>query len=261
MQLIHLRKQHTGFTLIEMIAVIVILSVIAVLGTSYVVTFTRGTVLVKEQSHLVVESQLALGRIEKELYKALPYSFRISNGDRCVSFLPVVATGFYRNELSDVSNGLAPIGRSTPISVAPYQVLSGQSLFLSVGAQNSNELYGNNPASLASVRQTNTLNITLNNNHRWQRNSERDRFYITDNANAFCLIDNELRYYRDFSPRSNQVDLSSSYDLLALNIQSDGTPFSYTNNNCESCLNIALTFLAGEFQLPTVTTIGPYYEP
>jgi MSHA biogenesis protein MshO len=254
-------NSQKGFTLIEMIAVILILSVIVVLGTGYVVTFTKGAVVVKSESQLVSASQLTLARITKELRYALPHSFRISNGNRCLSFLPVVAKGYYRNELPDQTNGLPPIGRSSPIAVAPFQINSGRPLFMAVGATATSELYGNNPSSLAGIRNTGVTDITLNGNHRWQRNSLSEVFFITDNANAFCLVDNELRYYHNISPRLSRVNLASSYDLLALSVQTSGNAFALAGGECESCLNISLNFLADDFQLTTQNMVYPHYVP
>ncbi|MFT6387824.1 MAG: MSHA biogenesis protein MshO [Cellvibrionaceae bacterium] len=102
-------------------------------------------VLVKNQSHVLIDSQLTMDRLDKQLRLALPFSLRVTNGNRCLSFLTVVADGFYLNEVSDQNNSLPSAGRDVPINVSSYNLLDGDAIFLSIGAGSSSEAYGNPP--------------------------------------------------------------------------------------------------------------------
>lgn len=262
-------KNNRGFTLFEMIVVMIILAIISVAGSSIFISLVKGQALVSKQSQLFVDSQLTLDRLVKQLRLALPYSLSETNGNRCLKFLPVVASGFYLNEVPDSSNGLPPIGRSQPIAVAPYQLMGdsmgGSAAFLSIGAASNSEIYGGSSDSLASIRVLSPTSISLNQNHRWQRNSVQQRFFITTRAQAFCVVDNQLRYYKNISQIREQVDLRGSYDLLMNSVAASVTTGSRAfrvedgSNGCQHCVDIQLQFSRQDIQLNRARTVALFY--
>jgi MSHA biogenesis protein MshO len=68
-----------GFTLIEVITVIVILSIVAVLGSKFVVDSTRSYQSTQTRSRLVNTGRQAVERMSRQLRVALPYSVRLTN--------------------------------------------------------------------------------------------------------------------------------------------------------------------------------------
>ncbi len=210
-----MKKNNQGFTLIELITVIVILGVISSFSTSFVVTTMKSFASVSSKNSLLSESRLATDYMTRRLRNALPYSIRITNDDRCLEFMPIVASGLYMNILPSTINGAFAIGSLTPIDVSPFVINGGNSDHLVVAANSSAELYGLLPGSLAPIASMTTTSITLVSDKQWLRNSINQRFYIVENPSAFCLINEELRLYRDLSIEDSIIDTSADYDLLS----------------------------------------------
>lgn len=87
-----------GFTLIELVLVIVITGIIATLTTVFIARPLQGYVDVNRRSALVDEADLALRRITRDVSAALPGSVRVGNGDHTLELLAVSAGGRYRAE-------------------------------------------------------------------------------------------------------------------------------------------------------------------
>jgi len=255
------KQKNRGFTLLEMITVIVILSLTTIAGTRMVISLLEGQALVKKQTQVLIDSQLTMDRLEKQLQMALPFSLRESNTNRCLSFMPVVASSFYLNELPDSVNLFSATGASVPLSVAPYTVSGGNATFFSVGAQSSAELYGSVATSLESIALLSASTITLSQDHRWQQNSPEQRFFITDRPQAFCVVNNELRYYRNISQINTNIDLNSSYDLLMNGVSNPSRIFTIADGltACQHCVDIQLQFTADNIQKIKSRTVSLFY--
>ena len=74
------KKNARGFTLIEVIVVIVVLSLLAVLGGRFVVESTTSYQSTQMRSRLVNTSRQAMERMSRQLRASLPYSVRLTNG-------------------------------------------------------------------------------------------------------------------------------------------------------------------------------------
>jgi hypothetical protein len=103
----------------------------------------------------------------------------------------------------------------------------------------------------------------LEKNHRWRRNSPEQRFLITDRSQAFCVVDNQLRYYSDVSQASSQVNLNGPYDLLMNSIDSVGRTFQIGANNsaCEHCVTIQLLFSSHDIEVTKKIKVALNYAP
>ena len=254
---------HRGFTIIELLTVIVILSVITVLGSHFVVQLIRGQQLLESQWRLMTRGEITLLRLQKQVRSTVPHSLRVTNGNRCVKFLPVVAQGLYVDPVPDRDNKQAPSGRNSPIGVLHHSVDGGTARYLVIGAEASGEVYGNAADSIAAVDSLTATSIRLTANHRWRRNSPRQQFYLTDNPQAFCLLNNELRYYPQVEQTANNVDINSGYQLLLTNVTNVGRAFDVDNPNsdCQQCLEISLALTVGDWQWLLRDKLVSHYGP
>jgi MSHA biogenesis protein MshO len=236
------KKKLQGFTLIEVIAVIVILSLVAVLGGKFVVESTKAYQSTQTRSRLINTSRQAVERMSRQLRVALPYSVRITNSNSCLEFMPIVSGGNYINPVSvndgGVTNGVAA---ASIIGVSPHSISSGSAQYVSIGAKSSAELYGVSPGSRATLSSRTAVQLTLSGVKIWLRNSVSQRFYLLDSPQAFCVVANQLRFYSNQDATSASVDTSSSFSLLADYVTTTA-PFSLTagseNRNVNVLFNI-----------------------
>lgn len=220
------QSTQTGFTLIEVIVVMVILAVIASFSTSFIVGATKSFVSVSQKNDLLSETRLATEYMTRRLRNALPYSVRLTNNNNCLQFMPIVSSGLYREIVPSVVNGAFANGNTVPIITAPFIVSGGTANYIAIGASASSELYGVLPGSLAEIDSTTATSVTLTANKQWLRNSINQRFYIVETPSAFCLISSELRLYRNVSILDAAINTNTDYDLLAQSVSPLGDPFS-----------------------------------
>lgn len=232
-----------GFTLIELVMVMVILGVIASFSTGFIVNTMRNFASVSHKSQLLSESRLASNYLEHRLRNALPYSVRVLNDGACLEFMPIVSSGLYMDELPSVANGAIAIGSITPIVVSPFVVSGGSGDYLAIAANNSDELYGLFPDSLAAIHSVTNTSITLVDDKQWLRNSINQRFYVVESPSAFCLVSDELRLYRNLSINDNVINTVGSYDLLSRSVSAFTEAFTISSAIEDRNIRITISLL------------------
>lgn len=92
-------RRKAGFTLIELIIVVVLLGVIGTTIASFITGPMQAYMDQSRRAALVDSADLALRRIGREIHGALPNSVRVSADGYFLELLPVTAAGRYRDEM------------------------------------------------------------------------------------------------------------------------------------------------------------------
>jgi MSHA biogenesis protein MshO len=101
------KRNHQGFTLIEMIVVIVITGVIGGIVAVFLRLPVQGYVDSARRAEMTDIADTALRRISRDLHLALPNSVRITNsgGSTFLEFIPTIGGGRYRDSKDGLGAG------------------------------------------------------------------------------------------------------------------------------------------------------------
>ncbi len=234
--------KQAGFTLIELVVVIVISSVLAIATSQLIQQPVEMYQAQSSRARLVDKADTALVKITRELRDALPNSVRIACAGRCLEFLHVTTGGRYR---------AAPVGDPLRLSFNPvdadtqFEVLglladsgliqSGAGVndcrnvtasclvIYNTGLLGSNAYNLDNAATITNVNTAGPITINFNNagfssgNTAFPASSPDQRFYVVDTPITY-LCDptaGTIRRYQGYSIRSNQTDVDSHAELVA----------------------------------------------
>jgi MSHA biogenesis protein MshO len=121
-----------GFTLVEMIMVIVITGILAGIVAVFIQRPLEGYFDSSRRAQLSDAADLALRRMGRELRHALPNSVRVSSNGRAIEFLPTLAAGRYaENSVAGCFAGAGCTGLTTLGSLgAAANAYAGQFLVI-----------------------------------------------------------------------------------------------------------------------------------
>jgi MSHA biogenesis protein MshO len=234
-------KYCYAFTLIELVVVIVILAILAAMGTGFAVRSIESYRVTQNRAILVNSARPVLERMTRQLRGALPYSVRIVNSGNCIQFMPIAAAGNYLSAVPDSYNGAPP---TSAINVSPYNIIFFAAKYVSIGAMSASEIYGAAPVSIATYNAASSATqVQLTAPKSWQRNSINRRFYLLDNPQAFCVLGSNLFFYKNLNVAQASVDTSAPSNLMARNITAI-TPFTLAqgSENRNTKITLSITF-------------------
>lgn len=129
-----------GFTLLEMVIVMVLVGITAVFGSRFIASMASSQVSTVERAQALSGARFVMERLRRELSRAYSPSVYVSEDGNCVSFVPAKAAGTY---YGDVRNGSARF--MMPITM---QDLPLKSTYVAVNASSGEDQWGSYPAVL-----------------------------------------------------------------------------------------------------------------
>ena len=187
-----------GFTLVELVIVIVLLSIMSLVSVKFIANMAMGYVDSSRRQNMADVTQLAVERIGRELRNALPNSVRVTSNATasCIEFIPVLGASSYSDlpvSLATNTFNAIPMGNT----ISGWQ--TGDPLYVAVYPISGNTLYTvNSPSMIARLSNpsqfntnqtaTNAISVTLSANHQFLAESPSSRFYVTGSPISYCLI-------------------------------------------------------------------------
>ncbi len=216
-----------GFTLVELILVIVLLGIMATATTAYLGLGARMYSEVNAREQLLAQSRFAIERLTRELRGATPNSIRLkrdesANAYQCIEYVPFVFSGVYtdagfdgveKNYVDVVSSrdlGAENLSGAQRLVIYPRHnddiYLVGkdtQASLLKVApfVDTTNPDASNHSARLALSSPAAYPNID---DHVFPRRSPEQRFYLTTAPVSYCLVNKELLRYAGYGYANSQ---------------------------------------------------------
>ena len=184
-----------GFTLVELVITLVVLSVLALGVSSYLGIGARMYTEAAEREQVLGQSRFVAERLVRELRNALPNSVAFSAASNCLEFLPVLYSGVYLSLPYEQAQSSISVISPDLLAVSPVSYSGANRPRLVVYPTNNNDVYGSaNPGSSALLNSISTedasqarfrLNFA---SFRFRRQSPEQRFYISGDAVRYCLV-------------------------------------------------------------------------
>lgn len=199
-------KDLKGFTLVEVVIVIVILAIVGTASVAYVRFSAQGYIdLVKRQA-IGQKIYIAFEKTNRLVREALPSSIRtFADATRkCIEWIPIEASGYY---FTDIANAI------TSLEVIEDQVQTYPSLQLSIFPQveDANVLYQQSQTSYITQNSITVndptpgdqlVDLQIAPAHTFPESSPQNRFFLINTPLMLCFNSTHLLLYRAYGFQS-----------------------------------------------------------
>ena len=230
-----LRKNAAGFTLIEMITVIIIIGTLSAAISTYVKFSTEIYSSSTAREQLSNSVRFALERFSRDVRNALPNSLRLTNddGDQCLELTPIIESTTY------TKIPVPPASMSNSVEVIPFNEAFSRDWKIVVYPLRPEDVYPSTPSNndkihdVASINDTGNI-ITMDDSVHFAEDSPSQRLYFVGsnpvpNSNpvtnkidtvTYCLLGNTLtRNATLIAQDIVNADSAPPFEILAATLQ------------------------------------------
>ena len=187
-----------GFTLVELVIVIVIAGILAVGSVQFVGQATQGYSDAADRQQLATIGWIASEKITRELRNALPNSVRLSAADTCIEFVPVTGGSHYKTlptsttprTITAIASGFSSAPTNTRIAVYPTE---DSAVY---GQANPGPISTSIISSLSTASSIDT--ITLAGDFDFLSESPERRFYFVQDPVTYCISAGRLNRFSGY---------------------------------------------------------------
>lgn len=210
-------SSQQGFTLVELVAVIVLLGVIGAATTQFIRSSVGIYQDTARRDALTQMGRFAVERVSREVRTALPGSVRTRSqgGRQCLEFIPIQGVTSYLGRVSD-----APPISTVDVIDFSYSHTSGDRA--AIYTIDTNDVYAPGSSVITSIASVanggaNQQVLTLSSANRFPQESPQARLYVINQRVSFCATNGQLIRYEGYSSSgaSQPVPPASGGVLLA----------------------------------------------
>ena len=225
-----------GFTLIEMIIVIIIVGIVSVSITRFYVSSMEAYISTEARNDMTTSARLALERMGRDVREAMPNSLRVNtgSGSNCLEFVPTVGATYYIDlPISSAATSMRAIDDVRPSTATD--------LYAMVMPLNQSEVYNTAAgfsALVASIGNTspvtaNVMQVNFAASSQFVRESAQQRLFFVRQPVSYCVVGNDLIRYTNYGFQITQpTSLTGGARLTTDVLLNDGgsavIPFVYS---------------------------------
>jgi len=213
-----------GFTLIELILVILVMSIVSISVASFIrfgIDIYQDTV---NRDRQVGDSRFLIERLTRELREAVPNSIRVNNS--CIEFVPIVVNSTY------ISIPVMPDSSDELLVVESTRSGGSKIIIYPLSPQ---EIYAPALTDAAKIFEidsmtdegNNVMEISFANAISFLQHSPIERYFLVDSAVSYCVEGQDIKRYGDYWPGQNQLSPPNATGVLMVKNQVNATPFEY----------------------------------
>ena len=247
------RSDCNGFTLVELIAVIVIVGITAAIGAGVITQTFEQYHTVQGRTALAMRGSVVMEQVTRQLGTAAPFSLRVSPLGRCIEYIPVVSLVYLAEEVNRAPDRLSHTVQSHAFQLNAFQLNTAKSIL--IAPHSSSEVYSwetvsvharinqltpiahNNSSSAqalaaskkATHRALRYYRIDLARPHQFLRGDHRQTAWLTASAQRFCVKEGELWHFTDYgsAPLTDFAPANAQRSLLADNLAVEGMDHAF----------------------------------
>lgn len=192
-------QRQAGFTLTELIIVIVLLGIVAVIPVSFVRDAARGAVDTANRQQLSLSASVASEQLTRALRAALPGSLRVSPNQRCIEFIPILASTVYQ-----AAPMASPATEFQVLALSGTRSAQGRAVIYPYAGSQA-DLYAPASPGVISAQTVDlpagTDDVTLtfdSGSHQFVSDSPGRRLFVVDTPVSFCQKGTFLYRYQNY---------------------------------------------------------------
>ena len=224
-----INRLSSGFTLIELVTVILVLSIVSVGVGSYI---TFGVDIYRDaigRDRQINESRFVIERLSRELRAALPNSIRVK--DSCIEFVPITASSSY------IAAPIVPQQSNKVMVVATNNMVLNK---LVIYPLSPGDIYRDPTGTIGKVFNvdskvsggTNIVELTLTNTVSFTQQAPSQRYFLIENAVSYCADGDKIKRYAGYWPQgAQQAPTPLANGILMAQYQANPNPFVYHQDN------------------------------
>lgn len=214
-----MKLKQRGFTLIELVIVIIILAAIGIATSRYIATGVSIYTDISERDKELNSTRFVMERLRRDLLNALPNSLIVSNNQQCLTFTPIKESTIYGDDFP-----IAPLSKSSGAiaTIDNYSFAVGDKAVVYLLDSSELQLPSTKVHTITALSGE---TITFNGEVSFELGSPSKRLYIVNRSKSYYFnLAGELRLADSCTSQGDLMatNIKGEFDVAAPTLQRNG---------------------------------------